>query len=81
MGSEMEIGRVEGVQHMAGTPLQYAVVGKFAWGGPVFRWDSMCSCGDRGMGRDGSDDNEDYSLRVNIPVVLGVIYHIIPSRI
>ena len=49
MNSEMEMGRVEGVQHMAGTPLRYAVVGKFGWGGYVLRWDSMCDCGDLGI--------------------------------
>ena len=45
MDSEMEMGRVEGVQHMAGTPLRCAVVGKFGWGECVLRWDSVCDCG------------------------------------
>ena len=49
MDSEMEIGWMEGVQHMAGTPLRCAVVGKFGWGECVLRWDSMCGCGDWGI--------------------------------
>lgn len=37
MESEMEIGKVEGVQHMAGTPLPHAVGVSFERGEYVFR--------------------------------------------
>lgn len=38
----METGRVEGVQHMAGTPLRCAVVGKFGYGANMCFDEFLC---------------------------------------